>query len=56
MARELPYLLRPKMSNMDMSSIAESLRQQGRGRDTILAHITPQEAAMLKRRGGLSLV
>ena len=52
MARELPYLLRPKMSNMDMSSIAESLRQQGRGRDTILAHITPQEAAMLKRRGG----
>lgn len=31
---------------------AEQLRQQGRNGDTILAHINPQEAAMLKRAGG----
>ena len=31
---------------------AEAVRRAGRGRDTILAHITPREAAMLKRRGG----
>jgi hypothetical protein len=28
------------------------LRQQGRGGDTMLAHINPQEAALLKRMGG----
>jgi len=31
---------------------AEAVRRAGRGRDTILAHITPREAKMLKRRGG----
>jgi len=31
---------------------AEAVRRAGRGRDTILAHITPREAEMLKRRGG----
>jgi len=28
------------------------LRSKGRGRDTVLAHITPKEAALLKARGG----
>ena len=28
------------------------LRAKGRGKDTMLAHITPKEAALLKRRGG----
>jgi hypothetical protein len=28
------------------------LRSKGRGKDTVLAHITPKEAALLKKRGG----
>lgn len=31
---------------------AERVRKAGRNGDTMLAHITPEEAAMLKRRGG----
>lgn len=41
-----------KTLNTDLSSLAQVLRNKGRGKDTILAHITPQEAALLKRRGG----
>jgi hypothetical protein len=36
----------------DVRKIAALLQSKGRGRDTILAHITPQEAALLKSRGG----
>ena len=50
--REIPALLRPKIMDLDYSVLAEMIRQQGRGRDTILAHITPKEAEMLKRMGG----
>lgn len=50
--REIPALLRPKIMDLDYSVLAEMIRQQGRGRDKILAHITPQEADLLKRRGG----
>lgn len=32
--------------------LAEMLRQLGRGRDTVLAHITPEEAQMLMDMGG----
>lgn len=32
--------------------LAEMLRQMGRGRDTVLAHITPEEAEMLIQMGG----
>lgn len=32
--------------------LAEMLRQMGRGKDTVLAHITPEEAQMLKDMGG----
>jgi hypothetical protein len=32
--------------------LAQMMQQQGRGGDTVLAHITPDEARMLKRRGG----
>jgi hypothetical protein len=32
--------------------LAEMLRQMGRGPDTVLAHITPEEAEMLMRMGG----
>lgn len=36
----------------DLRQIAALLQAKGRGRDTVLAHITPQEAALLKSRGG----
>ncbi len=32
--------------------LAQVMQQQGRGGDTVLAHITPDEARLLKRRGG----
>ena len=41
-----------KSLNMDLPALAEMLRSKGRGKDTMLAHITPKEAALLKRRGG----
>jgi hypothetical protein len=41
-----------KSLKMDLPALADLLRSKGRGKDTILAHITPQEAALLKRRGG----
>ena len=41
-----------KALGTDLASIAELLRSKGRGKDTMLAHITPREAALLKRRGG----
>jgi len=36
----------------DLAALAKLLRSKGRGKDSVLAHITPQEAALLKRRGG----
>jgi hypothetical protein len=39
-----------------LAGAAESLRQKGRGGDTILAHINPQEAMMLKAMGGSGTV
>ncbi len=36
----------------DLSQLAHLLRSAGRGGDTVLAHITPREAALLKKRGG----
>jgi hypothetical protein len=41
-----------KLLNTDLSALARLIQDKGRGRDTILAHITPQEAALLKSRGG----
>lgn len=32
--------------------LAEMVRRMGRGKDTMLAHITPEEAEMLRKRGG----
>jgi len=37
---------------IDMAGLAQLIRSQGRGRDTVLAHITPKEAALLKAAGG----
>jgi hypothetical protein len=40
------------LADVDLRQLAKKVRAQGRGRDTVLAHITPQEAKLLKRRGG----
>jgi hypothetical protein len=37
---------------LGLKSIAQELQDMGRGGDTMLAHINPQEAAMLKAMGG----
>ena len=41
-----------KALGMDLPALAEMLRAKGRGKDSVLAHITPREAALLKKRGG----
>ena len=41
-----------KALGTDLASIAQLLRSKGRGKDSVLAHITPKEAALLKKRGG----
>jgi hypothetical protein len=40
----------------DVAQLAEMIRRFGRGEDKILAHITPEEAAMLKDSGGRGTV
>jgi hypothetical protein len=52
MAKTLAKVLKTDMSRLPLRKAAEELRKKGRGRDTMLAHITPQEAALLKARGG----
>ena len=37
---------------LDMPSLAKLIQARGRKGDTILAHISPKEAALLKKRGG----
>ena len=41
-----------KTLNTDMPTLAKMLARKGRGKDTVLAHITPKEAALLKAGGG----
>jgi hypothetical protein len=41
------------MKSGGLADAARALQAKGRGRDTILAHINPQEAEMLRRAGGL---
>ena len=36
----------------DLTQVAQMLQKKGRGKDTVLAHITPAEAKLLKARGG----
>jgi hypothetical protein len=40
------------MTNLPVAALAQIVRSKGRGRDTVLAHITPREAKKLKREGG----
>ena len=41
-----------KALGTDLSALAQIIKSKGRGKDTVLAHITPKEAALLKARGG----
>ena len=41
-----------KSLGTDLAALAQVLRSHGRRGDSVLAHITPKEAALLKRRGG----
>jgi hypothetical protein len=42
----------PQMAQGGLASMAKQIQAAGRNGDTMLAHITPQEAALLRRRGG----
>jgi hypothetical protein len=56
MARLTKVLKTDVMADLDLKGLAQVLRSHGRGRDTVLAHITPQEAAKLKREGGAGTI
>ena len=49
MAKKLASILK---ADFPLTALAQLVQQAGRGRDTVLAHITPKEAKMLKDRGG----
>lgn len=44
------------MAEGGLADVASYLASKGRGGDSILAHITPEEAAMLKSRGGAGTI
>jgi len=52
MAKNLAQVLKADIPRLPLRKAAEELRKKGRGRDTVLAHITPREAAKLKAEGG----
>ena len=53
MTKKLARLLRADIQETsDLKLIAKMLANKGRGKDTILAHITPKEASILREAGG----
>ncbi len=53
MPKHLARILKTEISaGAPLRAMAEAIRAAGRGRDTVLAHITPREARNLKRMGG----
>jgi len=51
--KKIAKLLKADLSGTsDLASIAAMLTSKGRGNDTLLAHITPREAEILKAAGG----
>lgn len=57
MAKQIARLLRTDvMADIDVPAIAQFLQSQGRRGDSVLAHINPQEAALLKKMGGAETV
>jgi hypothetical protein len=57
MAKQIARLLKTDvMADIDLPAIAQFLQSQGRRGDSILAHINPKEAALLKKMGGAETV
>ena len=57
MAKQIARLLKADIQDSsDLKSIAKMLSKKGRGGDTMLAHITPKEARILKEAGGAGTV
>jgi hypothetical protein len=50
-AQQMPQQM-PQMAKGGLSKVAQQLQSAGTGNDSILAHISPIEADMLRRRGG----
>lgn len=53
---EMPGMPPMPMAKGGLASVAQYLQSMGRDGDTILAHINPQEAALLKRMGGAGTI
>jgi len=47
---------RPRYAKGGLASIAQDLADKGRGGDTMVAHISPQEAGLLKALGGAGTI
>ena len=53
MAKQIARLLKTDvMADMDLPGLAQLLASKGRKGDSMLAHITPKEAALLRKHGG----
>ena len=52
MAKLASILKTDVMADFDLKGLAQILQSLGRKGDKILAHITPEEAEMLKEEGG----
>jgi len=53
MAKQIARILKTDMmADMNMPALAQLLQKMGRGKDKVLAHITKEEAKLLKKRGG----
>jgi hypothetical protein len=53
MPKHLARILKTEIAaDVPLRAMAEAVRVAGRGKDTVLAHITPREARNLKRMGG----
>lgn len=57
MAKQIAKLLKASIQDTsDLKQIAKQLAGKGRGGDTMLVHITPKEAGMLKASGGAGTI
>jgi len=56
MAKNLAQVLKADIPRLPLRKAAEALRKKGRYGDTMLAHITPKEAAKLKSEGGAGTI
>jgi hypothetical protein len=57
MAKQIAKLLKASIQDSsDLKQIAKQLAGKGRGGDTMLVHITPKEAGMLKASGGAGTI